>query len=417
MRKNIIVTILVSFLLSLTMQSCVKDLKKEGIFITTHYHGVLQDMRTLQPLQNIKIVSTNGARVHETIYSDNDGAFSIDLSVQQIKDGYFIAIQPDSLYKSQNLYLDHIAPGLETYDFGIIKIKGPSTPILTTRNATNITTNSALLHGNIIEDGNSAIIECGFVYDIIQYPTIENHKAVVANNNGTLETTLQLSPNTTYYVRSYARNSIGIGYGEQIAFKTLDGLPTVGSTAITNIKSTQATCTGSFISDGGFPITDRGICWSITPNPTIDNLHRNLGTGIGDFETQITNLQPNTQYYLRAYARNSSGIAYGETSSFTTLNGMPTVTTTTVTEITSQSAVSGGNVLNDGDFPILQRGICFSTSPLPTLSDNHTYDGAGTGQFVSHLSNLTSGTTYYYRAYATNVIGTSYGEQFIFVTH
>lgn len=416
MRRKIYISFIALMVLTLGFQSCVKDLVEEGIYVTTRYYGVIQDMNTLQPLAGMKVVSTNGDNVKETVFTDDDGSFSINMTVQQLNEGYFLSIQPDSLYQSQNIYLDRAALGVESYNIGVIKIKGPTVPELTTGNVTDITASSARLHGIIKANGNSAINECGFVYDVVQYPTIENHKVVSSINNGSIDAQIQLLPNTTYYVRAFARNSIGIGYGQQIAFRTLDGLPTIANTTVFNIKTTRATCSGSFTSDGGFAITARGICWSTSPDPTIDNLHVNLGTGLGDFETDLTNLQPNTTYYLRAYARNTSGIAYSEPCIFTTLNGYPTVVTTLVSDITSQSAIAGGNVTSDGEFPVLQRGVCFSTTPLPTTADSHTTDGAGTGSFVSHLSNLSPGTTYYYRAYATNVIGTTYGEQFIFVT-
>ena len=412
MRRKIFISFIALMVLTLGFQSCVKDLVEEGIYVTTRYYGVIQDMNTLQPLAGMKVVSTNGDNVKETVFTDDDGSFSINMTVQQLNEGYFLSIQPDSLYQSQNIYLDRAALGVESYNIGVIKIKGPTVPELTTGNVTDITASYARLHGIIKANGNSAINECGFVYDVVQYPTIENHKVVSSINDAQI----QLLPNTTYYVRAFARNSIGIGYGQQIAFRTLDGLPTIANTTVFNIKTTRATCSGSFTSDGGFAITARGICWSTSPDPTIDNLHVNLGTGLGDFETDLTNLQPNTTYYLRAYARNTSGIAYSQPCIFTTLSGYPTVVTILVSDITSQSAIAGGNVTSDGEFPVLQRGVCFSTTPLPTTADSHTTDGAGTGSFVSHLSNLSPGTTYYYRAYATNVIGTTYGEQFIFVT-
>ena len=91
------------------------------------------------------------------------------------------------------------------------------------------------------------------------------------------------------------------------------------------------------------------------------------------------------------------------------------VTTTVATNVTSTQAVAGGNVLTDSGFPVSSRGVCFGTSPQPTISGSHTTDGVGTGEFVSHLINLVPGTTYYYRAYATNGVGTVYGQQYVFV--
>ena len=114
---------------------------------------------------------------------------------------------------------------------------------------------------------------------------------------------------------------------------------------------------------------------------------------------------------MRAYATNANGTVYGEQRIFTTPSGLPTVTTTTATSITSNSAVCGGNVTSDGGYTVIQRGVCFSTTPNPTTSGMHTTDGSGTGSFVSNLTGLTANTTYYYRAYATNATGTVFGEE------
>ncbi|NCA77814.1 MAG: hypothetical protein EOM90_15910 [Alphaproteobacteria bacterium] len=116
--------------------------------------------------------------------------------------------------------------------------------------------------------------------------------------------------------------------------------------------------------------------------------------------------------------RNDYNIMYGlsgrclkDSGSSTTT---PTVSTTSVSNVTQTSAQSGGSVTNDGGATVTARGVCWSTSPNPTVSDNYTTDGSGTGTFTSSLSNLTTNTLYYVRAYATNSAGTSYGNQVSF---
>lgn len=94
----------------------------------------------------------------------------------------------------------------------------------------------------------------------------------------------------------------------------------------------------------------------------------------------------------------------------------PTVTTNEVENITFTSAICGGNVTYDGGVEVTAKGICWSTEPNPTVSDNYTVDGSGIGSYTSNLSNLLESTTYYVRAYATNVVGTSYGEERSFTT-
>ncbi len=90
---------------------------------------------------------------------------------------------------------------------------------------------------------------------------------------------------------------------------------------------------------------------------------------------------------------------------------IPTVHTKVVENVTGSSAVCGGEVTNSGTKPVTARGVCWSTSQMPTINDNYTTDGEGMGSYPSYITRLTPGTTYYVRAYATNAVGTAYGEQ------
>ena len=119
-----------------------------------------------------------------------------------------------------------------------------------------------------------------------------------------------------------------------------------------------------------------------------------------------------TSYYVRAYATNNTGTAYGEQVSFTTGNGLPTVTTTTPT-LSGNTVATGGNVTSDGGFPVTARGVCYGPLPYPDLTStySHTTNGSGTGYFSSQFSLPNGSGMYYVRAYATNANGTSYGEQ------
>jgi len=95
---------------------------------------------------------------------------------------------------------------------------------------------------------------------------------------------------------------------------------------------------------------------------------------------------------------------------------VPVLTTLAVTEITETTAKSGGNISSDGGATITARGVCWSTRQTPTISDNKTTDGTGTGDFESSIVGLSANTTYYVRAYATNIAGTGYGDEIIFNT-
>lgn len=193
-------------------------------------------------------------------------------------------------------------------------------------------------------------------------------------------------------------------------------LPAITTTAASSITSTSVVSGGNITFDGNDPITSRGICWNTTGNPTIADQKTTDGSGKGTFNSSITALNPGTTYYICAYATNSVGTAYGNVITFKTTATKPTLTTVAVTEITANSATSGGNISNDGGATVSVRGLCWSTNPNPTTDHFKTTDGAGPGIFSSAMTNLTSGTIYYVRAYATNNMGTSYGNEVSFNT-
>lgn len=96
--------------------------------------------------------------------------------------------------------------------------------------------------------------------------------------------------------------------------------------------------------------------------------------------------------------------------------GIPILTTEPVSDITANTAVSGGNVISDEGAVVTVRGVCWGTSPNPSLTDFHTSEGSGPGRYVSLMTGLEAGTKYYVRAYALNNRGIAYGNEIIFET-
>ena len=194
-------------------------------------------------------------------------------------------------------------------------------------------------------------------------------------------------------------------------------MPTVTTNTVSGITSNAATCGGNVTSDGGAAVTERGVCWSLSHNPTISSDHTTNGSGTGAFTSSLTGLYAGRTYYVRAYARNSVGTSYGNEVSFTTSATLPEVTTGTVSNLTGTSAYCGNNYVNSVvAAPVTARGVCWSTSQNPTLNDSHTSDGSGTGSFGSSITGLAANTVYYVRAYATNSVGTAYGNVVSFTT-
>ncbi len=416
MRRPLLFTVL-SLFLALSFSSCIKELEEEGHYDVTQCHGVVIDQRTQLPIEGMRVLLTDGAKTSSVVLTAADGTFDINVSLEEHGKGYYLHVEADSLYNSRDVSLKDMRFGVEKYDVGTVYIEGPDLPVVTISEPLDITASSAHCYGQATDSCNSTVVERGFVYGQMQYPTVNNFKQVVGNGLGSFDVLLtNLAPNTTYYIRSYARNGVGVGYSEQVVITTLDGLPTVSTGSISNISTTTASAGGNVSADGGFSVIAKGVCWSTTMQPTINNNHTSDGTGLGDFVSTLTSLEPGTLYYVRAYAKNSAGVSYGEQVSFTTTSGLPSVTTADVTSITSTTAICGGVVTADGGFSITARGICYSTTPDPTVSGPHTNDGVGLGSYVSQMASLTSHTTYYVRAYATNSVGTVYGEQKVFVT-
>ena len=281
-------------------------------------------------------------------------------------------------------------------------------PTIILDSATNISSLTASCTYHITSTGGMTVTARGICYGTTPNPNLSDSVITGTGNTGTKQLT-GLTPGTTYYVRAFATNNIGTGYSNQISFTTLT-IPTVTTAEISNITLLTATCGGEVLATGVPEITARGVCWSTLPNPTTADSHTTDGVGFGAFTSQMTGLNSGTTYYVRAYATNSSGIGYGNLITFTTLN-LPTVLTNAVSNIMENTATCGGNITNNGGTNVIARGICWSTSPNPTLNDNFTTNGSGTGEFTTTLTGLTSGSTYYIRAYATNSFGTTYGEE------
>jgi len=197
-------------------------------------------------------------------------------------------------------------------------------------------------------------------------------------------------------------------------------IPVVTTLNISGITHTGAVFGGNITSDGGSEVTDRGVCWGTTHNPTLSSSDKTSeGSGIGNFTINVTDLIANTTYYVRAYATNSEGTGYGNEVSFITSQApLATIRTSSVYSITLTMAIVGTFITEDGGETITASGICWGTMQNPTIADNTTTDGCLETRcsHITYLTALTANTTYYIRAYVTNNAGTAYGNQLNFTT-
>lgn len=257
--------------------------------------------------------------------------------------------------------------------------------------------------------------------------------AYIGDMTGTIEATFEHGesctvhaiPETGYSFVNWTENGTEVSDEENYNFEVtcdhilvatyeaLSSLPTVITSEVTNITSNSATGGGSVIDEGGPSVTERGICWSRSHNPTLTSNegYCSSGMGTGNYTCNITVYYDNTIYYVKAYAKNATGISYGDEVCFTTL--FDSFREPSFSDISQSAANISTERIASGNGEIIDWGVCWSTSPNPTISDACI---VGNPHVSYYLSGLTSGTTYYFRTYATNTSGTSYSSEKSFTT-
>ena len=278
--------------------------------------------------------------------------------------------------------------------------------------ANNTVNNDANAMGfDIVEADGIALTETSQIDNTLAGDPFPGTSAVTSKN---LEYTV-LTGNSKTFQPISSINETGGNITFSLGTKTVETTPVVATSDSVSIIKSIITVRGNVISEGSSTIIAKGICWSTTANPLITNSKTNDGSGVGSFTSLLSGLNDNTLYHYRAYATNSIGTAYGADFTFTTLS-LPKVSTIDVTNISSNTVTTGGNISCEGSSDIISRGICWSLNTIPTILNDTTVDGTGGGTFVRTINGLSFGTAYFLRAYATNSSGTSYGEEIGFST-
>lgn len=332
--------------------------------------------------------------------------------------------------------LSHLVPGT-TYHFRVVAQNVNDTvysddmtfttsasltpPVAVTNAATVVTGTAATLNGTVTPNGSNVIIwfEYGTTAAFGSTITANQSPATSLSPIAVDAALTGLTGNTTYYYRVGAQNASGTTYGATMTFFTATGaVPTVTTNTATNIGTTVATLNGTVNANNGSTVVtfEFGNDTSYGRNATASQSPV-TGSTTTAVSANLIDLTPNTVYHYRTVGQNAFGTVYGADMTFTTspLHTI-TVTTSTVTDITSNSAIAGGVVVDDGGAPVTARGVCWSTAPNPIATGNHTSDGTGEGVFISSIMGLSPETTYYVRAYAVNYLGTYYGDQTQFTT-
>ena len=296
--------------------------------------------------------------------------------------------------------------------------KKEKVPSLTTNEVTNITGTSALSGGNITDEGSGSITARGICWSTTNKPTISNIKTTDGDGVGSFVSNLSgLNGATTYYVRAYATNNAGVGYGMVLSFKTLGQAPTATTKAATNITATSAALNGTinanyFSTDNSFEYgttTSYGQIISASPSPLTDNLNT-------DITSDITGLEAGTTYHFRVKAVNSLGTTYGEDLTFTTIGGAPTDSTQPASNIQGDLATLNG-IVNANYVPTSVSFEYGTTSSYGTVV-NITQGVTGNYPYNVNvvITNLAVSTTYHFRIIATNASGTTKGTDLTFTT-
>jgi hypothetical protein len=289
-----------------------------------------------------------------------------------------------------------------------------------TQAASGITQTSALVAGAVTSDAGAAVTVRGFCYSTGNNPQISNDTVQVGAGLGTFSAILRnLNAGSTYYFRAFAVNSGGVGYGLVQSFQTPAlTTATITTNAVYGISNQSAYSGGSISSDGGSAVTQRGVAYDSTANPTMAGSITSDGTGAGNYTSIMAGLTPSTTYYVRSYAINASGTAYGQERSFQTTAQAsgpvtyPSVLTQAVTK-TDSNHIMGGIVVDGGNSSITAQGICWNRTGTPTTVDSVVnFTPIGVGQYSLSVD-LPQGCneTFYVRAFAQNGAGIAYGQE------
>lgn len=305
--------------------------------------------------------------------------------------------------------------GLQAQDF-IEWVENAFVPPTLVLNSLNQGSNYCTLVANatISDEGSHSTSERGFVISQTPEPTVDDLKFSDGAGAGTFQEYLTGSDySNEYYVRAYSINNEIVTYSNELNITTSDKLTYTTSRVI---GTTTADLRVS-INENSNVITRQRIRWRKV-NAGIYKTEN--ASSFGTYTWYLTNLEPNTdyEYYTEIETEFSNELCQDISvyRTFTTDPDLPTITTKEPYNIQSTTAAGGGENISDGGLSITARGICWSESSSPTIDDNTSDHGGGTTAFLSAMTGLTPGTTYYVRAYATNSLGTGYGGVKSFTT-
>ena len=309
-------------LLPVCFSGCLRSLEKEGITAETIYKGRVID-KDSKPLNGIMVRITNGKLIHNSVATNADGLFQIDVDIAQIDGSYYIQIGEDDPLFNKKSSLKGF--GQKMFDYGDIPFENIYLPVFEPSELLDVTPNSFTIKCIVKSQAGAKIAERGICWGT-NIPTIEDNIEKYSSGEGEYVCTIKNDnfnfSTTTWYARAYAINESGDeAYSEPVEINATTlaefvalKLPVVETVGLTAMTDNSFTCKCNVKSQGKAIVTERGVCWS-TNIPTIYDNKKSFGSGEGLYSVTVSdaNIDINTTtYYVRAYAINEYGESYGE---------------------------------------------------------------------------------------------------------
>ncbi|MCC5904923.1 MAG: fibronectin type III domain-containing protein [Balneolaceae bacterium] len=267
-------------------------------------------------------------------------------------------------------------------------------PEVVTADVQEIAFTTAKTGGIVTDDGGRFVESRGVCYNEFSMPGFSD--TCISGGSGTGEFTMEmteLAENTRYFVRAYATNSIGTTFGDEKSFITLSrSAPVVSTLPVLQTGVSSAIAAGEITDDGGGEVTGTGVCWSEQPGPGLNDTCKSANVEAGIFEVEVTGLNHSTSYFIRAYAMNETGTAFGDDQEFTTETLHPPELLA-VTEVNAVSFKANWQEVPEADGYRLDvsRNEDFSTY-LSGYENRNVADGTS-----ATITGLSPGQEYYYR--------------------